>query len=213
MQSGAAMRHFDIMQWADYARNLGPVDLSQAMDLHLADCPDCGATVALLRKVSEVAQGTTTVDVPAPLVASARDVFRAPVQMVAPFLRRLVARLAFNPLLEPLPAGVRSEHRPVRQLLYHAGDYSVDLRMDLERDSTAVTLVGQIANQAVPEHVPGRTPVFLMSGKRVVSTTICNDFGEFCLECTPKSNLRLCLPLTECGVQVEVSLNRLISGQ
>lgn len=207
------MSHFDMMQWADFARGLTPEHQRPGLEAHLASCSECRAVADFLRQVAEVAGADPKVEVPAAVVQSAKAIFPAPQSTVLPPLRRLAARLVFNPLIEPLAVGVRSEYRPVRQMVYQAGDYCVDLRVDSERDSANVTLVGQIANQSAPTQPLARIPVILMAGKRMVCETVSNDFGEFCLEYTPKSNLRLCLPLESSGIQVEVALNRLLSQQ
>lgn len=205
------MGHFELGQWVDFTRGFAPDDRRFDMEQHLSGCTECQATVQFLTLVARVAAATPRAEVPASLVEAAKAVFPVPQPVEVPPLRRLAARLTFAPFLEPLPAGVRSEYRPVRQALYQAGDYSVDLRVDSERDVAAVTLVGQIANQAVPDEKLARIPVFLMAGGRVVCETVSNDFGEFCLECKPVHNLRLCLPVEKSGLQVEVSLNRLMA--
>lgn len=202
-----------MMELADFARGLTPQPRRPAVEAHLASCSACSGTVEFLRRVAEVAAADPQVQVPADLVQAAKAVFPAPPHTTLPLLRRLTASLVFNPVAEPLPAGIRSEYRPVRQMVYQAGDYCVDLRLDAERDSAHVTLTGQIANQAVPTEPLSRTPVMLMAGKRLVCETVSNDFGEFCLEYQPKSNLRLCLPLVDSGIQVEVALNRLFTRQ
>lgn len=207
------MSHFELGHWTDYVRGLAPEDRRQAMELHLSQCTECQATMAFLERVFQTAAEIPRVEVPEVLVRMAKAVFPASQTTAEPVLRRLAARLSFAPFLEPLPAGVRSEYRPLRQALYQAGNYSVDLRVDSERDATAATLVGQIANQAAPEQVLARIPVLLMAGRQIVCETVSNDFGEFCLEYRLKSNLRLCLPLAEHGVQVEVPLNRLLMEQ
>jgi hypothetical protein len=207
------MGHFDMTQWVDFARGLTPEPKRPALEAHLASCPECQTMVDFLRQITEIAGADPKVEVPAAVIRSAKFIFPATEVAAIPKLRRLAARLIFNPQAEPLPVGIRSEYRPVRQMVYEAGDYCVDLRVDSDRDSTHVTLVGQIANQSAPAKPLAGTPVILMSGKRMVCETVSNDFGEFCLEYTPKPNLRLCLPLESSGVQVEVALNRLLSQQ
>jgi hypothetical protein len=205
------MGHFELGHWTDFVRGLAPDDRRIAMEHHLSGCAECQATVSFVTLVTRVAAATPRVEVPASLVEAAKAVFPAPQRAAVPSLRRLAARLTFAPFLEPLPTGVRSEYRPVRQALYQAGNYSVDLRVDSERDVTAVTLVGQIANRMTPDEKLAHIPVILKAGKRVVCETVSNDFGEFCLEYKPVSNLRLCLPVQKSGLQVEVSLNRLMA--
>jgi len=53
----------------------------------------------------------------------------------------MMARLLFDSLLEPIPAGTRASHFLPRQLAYSAGSVLIDLR--LEHRSGRVCLVGQ----------------------------------------------------------------------
>jgi len=207
------MSHFDIVQWVDFARNLTAPDRRAVLEEHLEACAECRTTVDLLLKVASTAANEAGMEPPEHVVTRAKSIFPASAREEGNNLRRLIATLVFDPFAEPLTAGVRSEYRPVRQLVYRAGDYFVDLRLDAERDSTAVTLVGQIANYSAPADSLASIPIFLMAGRKVVRETVSNGFGEFSLEYTPRTNLRLCLPLVESGVQLEVPLNQLLPAQ
>jgi hypothetical protein len=207
------MGHFDIIQWVDFARNLTAPERRAVLQAHLEVCAECRTTVDLLLRVASTAASEAGTEPPAHVVTRAKSIFPTGSREEGNNLRRLIAKLVFDPFVDPVTAGVRSEYRPVRQLVYRAGDYFVDLRLDAERDSTAVTLVGQIANYSAPGDLLASIPIFLMSGRKVVRETVSNDFGEFSLEYTPKPNLRLCLPLVESGVQLEVPLNQLLPAQ
>ena len=92
--------------------------------------------------------------------------------------------------------------------MYQAGDYCVDLRLDRERDSMKVILVGQVANQKDPLLQLARLPVFVLDGKKIISETASNQFGEFSLEFVPRQSLRLCVQVTQAGFQLEVPLKQ-----
>src|SRR2546425_3260100 len=79
------------------------------------------------------------------------------------------ARLLYDSFREPLPAGLRTQQRLSRQYLYQAGDYSLDLRLENERGSPRVALVGQIQNRKQVGKRLGSVPVQLLSGKQVLA--------------------------------------------
>jgi hypothetical protein len=123
-------------------------------------------------------------------------------------LQRLWATLVYDSVNDPQPVGVRGTHQINRQVLFHAGDYSVDLRFEHEKGSASMVLVGQIANQKTPDELLANLPVILVAGNREVTRSISNTFGEFQLEYVPESDLRLLVPLESRGQELEVQLGK-----
>jgi hypothetical protein len=209
------MAHYHIGEWADYVRNLVAETRRNDMERHLAGgCEECSAVAGFLRSVAEVAAiDQSYQQATAPLALEAREIFVSPANSGGRFgilgaLRTLAAKLAFDSAAGLYPSGARGVRPAARQLMYQAGDYCVDLRLDRERNTTRVILVGQVANEKQPLLQLARLPVFIMSGKKVVSETTSNEFGEFTLEFLPRPNLRLCVRVTQAGVQLEVPLKR-----
>ena len=68
----------------------------------------------------------------------------------APTKMQILARLVFDNLLPSRPIEVRSMAAPAisRQMLYQAGDYDVDLRLEQFEASLSILILGQIANKA-----------------------------------------------------------------
>ena len=120
-----------------------------------------------------------------------------------------LARLVFDSFREPVMAGVRSQQRIARQALYEAGDYSIDLRMEKDRGTRTVVLVGQIANRVKPEERLAEIPIVLMSGREVVGRAQSNEFGEFQMEYAPRQPLSLFVPMDGSGQEIEVRLKDL----
>ena len=123
-------------------------------------------------------------------------------------LQRLWASLVYDSVNDPQPVGVRGTHQINRQVLFHAGDYSVDLRFEHEKGSASMVLVGQIANQKTPDELLANLPVILVAGNREVTRSISNTFGEFQFEYVPESDLRLLVPLESRGQELEVQLGK-----
>lgn len=209
------MGHYDIGEWADYVRDLLSGSRRRDLEQHLADgCEECGALVGFLRNVaSTAATDQKYQEASAGLVAAAREIFPGQRQGaehtgILGALRAVVAQLNFDSAAQLYSAGARGQRASGRQLMYQAGGYCVDLRVDRERNDSRVILVGQIADESQPFLQLARLPIFVMAGSKIVSETASNEFGEFTVEFPPRANLRLCVQVTQAGFQLEVPLKR-----
>ncbi|MGE5322378.1 MAG: hypothetical protein ACM3SW_05930 [Actinomycetota bacterium] len=202
-------RHFDITEWADYARDLAPAEKHREMQAHLdAGCSRCKRIQELFSRFALVASRERTFEVPRYAEHSVKALFALGREPRRSALQRLWATLTYDSASDLQPAGVRGTHQISRQVLFHAGDYSVDLRFEHEKGSASMVLVGQIANQKTPEQLMSNLPVILLAGGREVSRSISNSFGEFQMEYVPDSDLRLLVPLESTGQELEVVLGK-----
>src|SRR6476620_1432656 len=200
-------RHFDITQWADYVRNAVPNEQREQMLAHLrGGCSKCDKVRGVLSRFAIVCKREAAYQIP----RRAEQQVKAMVGLAkAPrlsTLQRIWGSLVYDSLNDPQPVGVRGTHQINRQVLFHAGDYSVDLRFEHEKGSASMVLVGQIANQKTPDELLANLPVILVAGNREVTRSISNTFGEFQLEYVPESDLRLLVPLESRGQELEVQL-------
>jgi hypothetical protein len=204
-----AARHFDITEWADYVRNLAAPEKHREMQAHLqAGCSKCEKLQQLFSKFAMVCARESAIEVPQYAERSVKALATLGKESRRSALQRLLATLTYDSSNDLLPAGVRGTHQISRQVLFHAGDYSVDLRFEHEKGSTSMVLVGQIANQKAPEETMSNLPVILLAGSREVSRSISNSFGEFQMEYVPDSDLRLLVPLESTGQELEVVLGK-----
>ena len=204
-----AARHFDITEWADYARNLVSPEQDREMREHLQQgCSKCEKVQELLVKFSGVCARERSYEIPRHVERSVKALASLGKQSRRSAFARLLATLTFDSMNNPQPAGVRGTHQISRQVLFQAGDYSVDLRFEHEKGSANMVLVGQIANQKAPEQTMSHLPVILLAGDREVSRSISNSFGEFQMEYVPHSDMRLLVPLESTGQELEVLLER-----
>jgi len=202
-------RHFDITDWADYARNVVPAAQREQMLTHLqGGCSRCEKMQVMLCRFAGICQREAAYEVPRfaeQQVKALIGLAKAPRRTA---LSRLLGSLVYDSLNDPQPVGVRGTHQINRQVLFHAGDYSVDLRFEHEKGSASMVLVGQIANQNAPEENLANVPVILVAGSRELTRSISNTFGEFQLEYIPESDLRLLVPLESKGQELEVVLGK-----
>jgi hypothetical protein len=208
------MKHYEVGEWTDFARDLVSTEQRTEMEDHLAaGCAECDTLLEFIRQVaataaSEMAYESVTPD----LAVKASRIFAKQQSgsrwqdKAIQALQVLAARLTYDSTVDLQPAGARANRAASRQMLYEAGDFCLDLRFDRERGSQRVILVGQVANRKDPEFPVAKVPVLILSGQKVITQTASNEFGEFSLEYIPRPNLRLCVPLTDAGVRLEVSL-------
>lgn len=208
------MNHFDIAQWTEYVRGLVAPREREAMEKHLAGCQPCAEWVALLSRVRQA--GADEVTVPQHLVQSAKAVF--PTQRAADdsscwtLWPSLVAKLIFSNQNDLAPEGARSSMDTLVQVVYHAGDYAIDLQIEPEPESTELALVGQVVYRKGSGVPLEGVPVRLMAGKKLISAAQSNRFGEFCIVSKFQHGLKLCMPIEAVGRRVEIPLDKLMTG-
>jgi len=201
------MKHFTVWEWVDFVGSVDEPETHSAMSAHLGGCPSCQRMVQMLRAVAELALKESGYEPPERALRYAQAIY----SMYRPEksgLARLIAQLVHDSAMVPLPAGIRAEDRLSRHLVYQAENYYLDLQLEYQ-PSGRVTLIGQLANQGAPAISTANVPVCLMERSTLLATTLCNQLGEFHLECAPSRYLRLHLPLPTAGKQLEVPLSDL----
>src|ERR1043165_5573059 len=96
MVGSRSIQHFDIWQWADYARGLSDEVARSAMDAHLSSgCARCARTASIFRSVTAVAAGEPGQAPPDHAVRYAQAVY-ALFRPETTSLPRLIARLVHD---------------------------------------------------------------------------------------------------------------------
>jgi hypothetical protein len=201
------MKHFTIWEWVDFVGSNAEPGVQAAMGGHLTGCAKCQRLVETLTAVAEVSRRESLYEPPARAIRYAKAIY-SQYRPENSGLIQVLAQLMFDSAVAPLPAGIRSEDRLSRHLVYQAESYYLDLQLEYQ-PSGRVTLVGQLANQSAPAISTANVPVCLMERTTLLATTLCNQLGEFHLECESSRNLRLHLPLPTAGKQLEVPLSDL----
>ncbi len=185
------------------------------MSAHLSSgCTTCRHTADILQKVAGLAAWEREHRIPAYAIHNARAVFALQRPEKVCFLPRILGQLVYDSFKEPLPAGLRARHRLTRHVLYQAGNYSMDIRMEHQRGTAIVTLAGQIVDQANPGRPPASLPVFLVCGRKLIAHVYSNIFGEFQFEYEPKPRVRLYIQgIRDSQKNIELPLDRLVGGE
>jgi len=184
------MNHFAIEDWADFARGLASADRKGAMQMHLDNgCGKCAGVVSLWQEILDLAAGESSYQPPESAVRTIK------VSYVLEGLRKTfprgaqIAKLVFDSFRQPLPEGVRNLGPRARQLLYRAGKFAIDLRLDSGPDRAS--LVGQVLDSTRPDQGVADIPVTLFKSRTRVLKTVTNRLGEFHFEIEDPNGLRV----------------------
>jgi hypothetical protein len=197
------MAHFTLEKWSDFARNALKEKDKEEMHDHLdTGCKRCADALKLWTHVRDVTSRAGAYQPPAETVRAAKAMFGI---HASPRRKAPILNLLFDSALTPSMAGVRSTATVARQLLYAAGAYRIDLRMEPQMDTDRVSVLGQILNSADPTRMIEPIAITLIQNHKVVSSSKTGTFGEFQLEGTLSDRLQLKLRLPD-GVGVEIPL-------
>ncbi len=102
-----------------------------------------------------------------------------------------IAALLFDSLTRPAVAGVRSTETANRQLLYRAGDYSIDIQV-APSDQSRADLMGQVLKEGETafQSVAG-LELSLSRKDGTVCSVVTNEMGEFKIKAIQQGNYDL----------------------
>jgi len=102
-----------------------------------------------------------------------------------------VIQVLHDSFSHPMLAGMRSAPRTVRQLLYRAEPYQIDLQIELHPEENRLVVTGQLLDVSRPEMVGQDVQVMLSDGLEHIVHTATNQFGEFRAEVENSGDLEL----------------------
>lgn len=114
-----------------------------------------------------------------------------------------IAALLFDSLTRPAIAGVRSTETANRQLLYRAGDYSIDLQV-APSDQSRADLIGQVLKEGETafQSVAGLA-LSLSREDETVCSAVTNEMGEFKIKAIQQGNYDLNVVTSEGLISVQ----------
>lgn len=190
------MKHYGIVEWVDFARDVVTGKDEAGMSLHLASgCIECRRLVEFCDAVYQVSRSTVPASVPEWAVSRAKAAI--PVRSAQKSRRPLFlpVELAYDSFVAPAPAGLRASWQVGWQGLYHTAECSLDLRIEPELKSSRAAVIGQITSRTAARMEMESIPVCLKLGKQVIAETVSNRFGEFQMEYEQQGHLNLCVLL------------------
>src|SRR5277367_2128318 len=166
------MRHYALEKWIDFARNAINEDEKVAMQSHLEiGCAACSKELSMWQRLQQVTRRESAYAPPDGAVRTVNATFANRSAGNLRHAKSELASLLFDSFRSPLLAGVRSSASSSQQLLYGAGDYRIDVRIEPQMDSEKVVLIGQVLNAADPDERFSSMPVNLLKGKKILATS------------------------------------------
>ena len=154
---------------------------SSEVAAHLAGgCATCTKTAGWYQRVRLIAANDDTIAPPSWVFKRALRIIEKQRNLPALIERigQSIASLVFDSFSGPVLAGVRSTETADRQLLYRAGDYSVDLQITPSENSRA-DLIGQVLQEGASFESVSRLKLHILMGGQVVVSTMTDEMGEF----------------------------------
>jgi hypothetical protein len=191
------MKHFTTEEWVDFANAAVAGSKRHQMERHLEEgCPRCKKLMSLWQKVRRTAKSAAEFEPPEQSVRIAKAGFSAVRLAGKPARSPGLVEVLFDSFLQPLVQGARSSGSGssgsgMRQMLYRAEPYQVDLQIEAKPGANKLVVTGQLLDLRNPE-VPGRdVPVIISNLRGHVVRTVTNEFGEFREEIQSSSDLEL----------------------
>lgn len=205
--------HFSDADWADYVRGLGSEELRLRLQAHLeSECDPCRLQFQFLQRVVQSA-AADVVPIPDDVVLRAQGLFDRPKpKNWVQTLQALPAILLSRSPLELHPAGVRSLApgvltEPGERLLFRAGVYLLDLKVDSPQTSGMTEIIGQISNSTDENEIWDNVLVQMEISGHVVLEARTNRFGEFLLAHPLKQHrVTIRLGLQAAGFRIDIPL-------
>src|ERR1051325_5970952 len=164
----------------DYLDGRLPAEEANGVATHLAaGCARCAANRAWYEQTRAIAASDDLAEPPAWVTKRALRIFETQRPRLVERLGQAIAALVFDSLARPMVAGGRSTATTNRQLLYSAGNYSIDLQIAPSSRSKA-DLVGQILREGEASFESVANLQLELSGEsRKQIKTSTNGMGEF----------------------------------
>ncbi len=187
------MKHSNAVGWSDFVNHLAGSDRQEMHGHRGARRKHCVQTVALWQKVANAAVLEASYQ-PAP--EKVRFV-KAAFALAGLATKRQemagVIQLLHDSFSQPFTVGIRSAPRRIRQLLYRAEPYQIDLQIELPPEGNRLVVTGQLLDVSRPEMVGRDVHVTLSDGREYMVNTVTNEFGEFRAEVENSGDLELSL--------------------
>jgi hypothetical protein len=189
------MKHFTTEEWIDFVNQVAADSKKVAMQEHLQKgCKRCRESLELWQKVRRAGAAERSYQPPADIVHAAKVAFVASSRATKSKRPASVIELLFDSFLQPAFAGTRSAASGMRQMLYRADPYQVDIQIEAKPDGTRLLVTGQLLDVSKPDQVCREVQVLLSNRRGSVVRTVTTPFGEFRGEIDNSGDLELLLP-------------------
>ena len=177
---GTEMKYFQAVEWSDFVNHVASEGPRMAMQEHKRTRRKCYVeTSALRQKLANAAAGEASYQPAAESVQVVKAAFATAGAAARRQEKGVLIRLLFDSLSQPAPAGIRSAATRIRQMLYRAEPYQIDLQIEWQPEQNRLIVTGQLVDLSHPEMVGRDVQVMLSDGREYMVNTVTNAFGEF----------------------------------
>jgi hypothetical protein len=181
------MMRFDAVVWTDFACG----DWQKPMQRNLGrGSKRCLDTLASQQKVANVVHVDASHQRPAETVHVVKAALAMSGLTPRPPETSSSIQLLFDSFSHAALAGIRSAGTSIRQMLYRADPYQVDIQLEVQPERNRLLVTGQLLDVSHPEIVGRKAQVKLSDGREVVNL-LTNQFGEFSGEVENSGDLEL----------------------
>ena len=189
------MKHFTSEEWIDFVNQVNSPKQQEAMKKHLGtSCRQCMGTVALWQKLHNTAAMEAMYQPPEADVRIAKAAFAAAGGATERNEKSSFVEVMFDSFLQPLLAGARSSGVGIRQMLYRADPYQIDIQIESRPEGNRLAVTGQLLDVSSPGVVGRDVKITLSNHRGNVIHTVTNQFGEFRGEIENTGDLELSFP-------------------
>jgi len=189
------MKHFTTEEWIDFVNQLATISQKTAMQKHLENgCKQCRETVDLWQRVKKAGAAERSYQPPTESVRVAKAAFAASGWAVRPKESRSFVEVLFDSFQQPVFAGARSAATGMRQMLYRADPYQIDVQIESKPEGNRLMVTGQVLNVSRSDFSASDVQVTLSNRRGSVVHTTTNKFGEFRGEIEFSGDLELSFP-------------------
>src|SRR5260370_42391208 len=194
IHGGTEMKHFNAVRWSDCVNHFAASDWHKMMQGHEGvRNKHFVHTTALWQKFAEAAVVEARYQPTPEKVRFVKAAFALSGLATKRQEMGGVIQLLYDSFSQPLTVGIRSAPRRIRQLLYRAEPYQIDLQIELRPEGNRLVVTGQLLDVSRPEMVGRDVQVMLSVVLDFMVKTVTNEIGEFRAEVENSGDLELSL--------------------
>jgi len=204
--SGGTMKHFTTEEWIDFVNRAVSRGASEEMERHLKQgCQRCLETVSMWERVHKSAVAERNYQPPEDSVRVAKAAFA--VAGLQGQRKESGSRISvlFDSFLQPVVEGARSAATDLRQMLYRADPFQIDLQIEAKPGGNDLMVTGQLLDLSNPGIAGKDVRVTLSNLRGHVVHAVSNQNGEFLCEIKNSGDLQITFAGTH-GEPIVISL-------
>ena len=204
--SGGTMKHFTTEEWIDFVNRAVSRRESEEMESHLKDgCKRCQETVSMWLRVHKSAAAERNYQPPQDTVRVVKAAFAAAGLPAQRKESRSRISVLFDSFLQPVVEGARSAATDLRQMLYRADPFQIDLQIEAKPGGNDLMVTGQLLDLSNPGIAGKDVRVTVSNLRGHVVHAISNQNGEFLCEIKNSGDLQITFAGTH-GEPIVISL-------